>query len=69
MRFLRKTFVQDLILMENVGHVRPLIHLSARIVKLRPIVVTFVTTNAFYERAKTELTRSFEDEESAKRVR
>ncbi|KAI0779720.1 UDP-Glycosyltransferase/glycogen phosphorylase [Fomes fomentarius] len=51
------------------GHVRPLIHLSARIVKLRSITVTFVTTNAFYERAKTELTRSFEDEESAKRVR
>ena len=32
-------------------------------VKLRPIDVTFITTNAFYERVKIELTRHFEADE------
>ncbi|TBU44934.1 UDP-Glycosyltransferase/glycogen phosphorylase [Dichomitus squalens] len=53
------------------GHARPMINLFARFVKLRPVTVTFLTTNAFYDRATKELSRSFEsdDKELAKRVR
>ena len=54
------------------GHVRPLIHLSARFVKLRPAaVVTLLTSNGWLERVQTELAASFErgDEECAKRIR
>ncbi|KAI0760274.1 UDP-Glycosyltransferase/glycogen phosphorylase [Fomes fomentarius] len=53
------------------GHLRPLIHLSARFVKLRPIVVTLLVSNGYCDRVKNELSRSFEegDEEHAKRIR
>ncbi|KAI0760255.1 UDP-Glycosyltransferase/glycogen phosphorylase [Fomes fomentarius] len=53
------------------GHLRPLIHLSARFVKLRPVVVTLLVSNGYYDRINTELSRSFEedDEEHAKRIR
>ncbi|KAI0738932.1 UDP-Glycosyltransferase/glycogen phosphorylase [Daedaleopsis nitida] len=54
------------------GHVRPLIHLAARLVKLRRLNLTFLTTNGYIERVKTELARSFEDgddDEYAKRIR
>ncbi|KAI0743898.1 UDP-Glycosyltransferase/glycogen phosphorylase [Daedaleopsis nitida] len=53
------------------GHIRPLCHLSARIVKLRPVTLTYLTTNTYYDRVKTELARSFDEdeEEYAKRIR
>ncbi len=53
------------------GHLRPLIHLSARFVKLRPVVVTLLVSNGYCDRIKTELSRSFEegDVEHAKRIR
>ncbi|RPD78353.1 UDP-Glycosyltransferase/glycogen phosphorylase [Lentinus tigrinus ALCF2SS1-7] len=53
------------------GHARPLVHLSARLVKLRPINLTLLTTSAYYPRIVTELARSFdpEEEEYATRIR
>ncbi|KAI0743896.1 UDP-Glycosyltransferase/glycogen phosphorylase [Daedaleopsis nitida] len=53
------------------GHTRPLIQLAARFVKLRPVFVTVFTTNAFFERAKVELSRSFDstEQEHATRIR
>ncbi|RDX50057.1 UDP-Glycosyltransferase/glycogen phosphorylase [Lentinus brumalis] len=53
------------------GHARPLVHLSARLVKLRPVNVTLLTSTAYYTRITTELARSFEpeDEEHARRIR
>ncbi|KAM5530918.1 hypothetical protein V8D89_015408 [Ganoderma adspersum] len=53
------------------GHARPLINLFARFVKLRPVTVTLIATNAFYDRVKNELARSFDsnDEEPAGRIR
>ncbi|KAI0745368.1 UDP-Glycosyltransferase/glycogen phosphorylase [Earliella scabrosa] len=53
------------------GHTRPMTHLVARIVKLRPIVLTMLTTDSFYERVKTEMARSFDANEAeyAERVR
>ncbi|PIL34100.1 hypothetical protein GSI_03811 [Ganoderma sinense ZZ0214-1] len=42
------------------GHTRPLIALAAHMVKLRPVDVTIVTTNAFYDRVNIELARHFE---------
>ncbi|KAI0674843.1 UDP-Glycosyltransferase/glycogen phosphorylase [Trametes maxima] len=54
------------------GHARPLINLSARLVKLRPhVVVTFLTSNTLYDRSSAELARSFVpgEEEAAGRVR
>lgn len=55
----------------NPGHARPLINLIARFVKLRPVQVTLLTTNAFFDRVKNELARSFEaeDEEAFQRIR
>ena len=55
-----------------VGHTRPLINLSARMAKLRSnVYVTLLTTDAFYDRVKHELARSFDslDEEPAQRIR
>ena len=54
-----------------VGHARPLITLCARFVKLRPDVhITFLTTDTFFDRARAELARSFEDgDEAAQRAR
>ena len=45
--------------------------MAARFVKLRPVYVTILTTNAFYDRVQAELARNFdlEDDEAAKRVR
>ncbi len=52
-------------------HARPLINLTAKLVKLRNINVTLLTTNDFYDRAVSELARSFVpgEEEFAKRIR
>ena len=48
-----------------------MIHLAARIVKLRPVMLTMLTTDSFYERVKIELSRSFDgnEEEYATRLR
>ena len=53
------------------GHMRPLVHLAARMVKLRPIVLTMITTHAFFDRVKTEFARSFDEgeDEYANRIR
>lgn len=53
------------------GHARPLINLAARLVKLRNITVTLLTTNQLYSRAVSELARSFVpgEEEFANRIR
>ncbi|EIW63123.1 UDP-Glycosyltransferase/glycogen phosphorylase [Trametes versicolor FP-101664 SS1] len=53
------------------GHARPLINLAARLVKLRDINVTLLSTDLFYDRAVAELARSFVpgEEEFAKRIR
>ncbi|KAL1942706.1 hypothetical protein VTO73DRAFT_4946 [Trametes versicolor] len=53
------------------GHARPLINLTAKLVKLRNINVTLLSTNEFYDRAVSELARSFVpgEEEFAKRIR
>lgn len=53
------------------GHARPLINLAARLVKLRDITVTLLTTNQFYDRTVSELERSFVpgEEEFANRMR
>lgn len=50
---------------------RPLVHLAARMVKLRPIVLTMITTHAFFDRVKTEFARSFDEgeDEYANRIR
>ncbi|KAI0333570.1 UDP-Glycosyltransferase/glycogen phosphorylase [Cubamyces sp. BRFM 1775] len=47
------------------GHCRPLITLAARFVKLRPVYVTFLTTNQVYEKVQAELARNFESGEEA----
>lgn len=54
-----------------IGHTRSLVHLIAHLVKLRDINVTFVSTDAFYDRTVTELARGFVagQEEYAQRVR
>ncbi|KAH9895030.1 UDP-Glycosyltransferase/glycogen phosphorylase [Cubamyces lactineus] len=54
---------------EAWGHTRPLIAFAARVVKMRPVLVTLFTTDAFYGRIKTELSRSFEPDEEAYRSR
>ncbi|KAI0353321.1 UDP-Glycosyltransferase/glycogen phosphorylase [Trametes cingulata] len=53
------------------GHARPLINLSAKLVKLRDVTVTLLTTDGFYDRAVAELARSFTpgEEKFAKRIR
>lgn len=56
----------------TAGHARPLLHLSARFAKLSPgVAVTFLATDGFFERVKTELARAFADgdEELSNRVR
>ncbi|OSD03898.1 glycosyltransferase family 1 protein [Trametes coccinea BRFM310] len=53
------------------GHARPLIQLSARLVKMSPLQITFFTTDAYVDRILDELTNSFErgEEVYADRVR
>ncbi|KAL1942712.1 hypothetical protein VTO73DRAFT_4952 [Trametes versicolor] len=53
------------------GHARPLINLAGRLVKLRNITVTLLTTNQLYDRTVCELARSFVpgEEEFASRIR
>ncbi|RPD63794.1 UDP-Glycosyltransferase/glycogen phosphorylase [Lentinus tigrinus ALCF2SS1-6] len=53
------------------GHARPLVHLCARLVKLRSINLTLLTSTAFHPRIVTELSRSFDlgEEAYAKRIR
>lgn len=53
------------------GHARPLINLAGRLVKLRNITVTLLTTNQIYDRTVSELARSFVpgEEEFASRIR
>ncbi|KAH9895042.1 UDP-Glycosyltransferase/glycogen phosphorylase [Cubamyces lactineus] len=41
------------------GHCRPLVTLVARFVTLRPVHVTFLTTNRYYDKVKAELARNF----------
>ncbi len=48
-----------------VGHARPLVNLVARFVRLRPVTVTLLTTDGFYDRIKNELARSFDPDEEA----
>ncbi|KAH9847629.1 UDP-Glycosyltransferase/glycogen phosphorylase [Lenzites betulinus] len=45
------------------GHARPLINLVVRLVKLRPIDVTFLVTNSFFDRALEELRRNLGSDE------
>ncbi|KAM5530977.1 hypothetical protein V8D89_015359 [Ganoderma adspersum] len=40
------------------GHVRPICTLAARLVQLRSITVTFLTTTMFFEKARAEISRS-----------
>ncbi|KAI0745369.1 UDP-Glycosyltransferase/glycogen phosphorylase [Earliella scabrosa] len=56
---------------EPWGHIRPLVHLTAHIVKFRPISATLLTTDVFYEKVKAELARNFVEgeEDIAKRIR
>ena len=53
------------------GHARTMCTLAARLVKLRPVTVTFFTVPAFYDRAQAEIAREFaQGEESvASRIR
>ncbi|KAI9066606.1 glycosyltransferase family 1 protein [Trametes sanguinea] len=51
--------------MQAWGHTRPLVQLSARLVKMRPLHVTFFTTNAFFDKVLAELARNFEPGEEA----
>ncbi|CDO69247.1 Glycosyltransferase Family 1 protein [Trametes cinnabarina] len=54
---------------EAWGHTRPLIVFCARAVKTRPILVTFLTPESFYDRATAELARNFEFGEEGYRLR
>lgn len=47
---------------------RPLTVLAARIVKARPILVTFLTSTQYIDRVETEVSRSFNEEEGALRT-
>ena len=54
------------------GHMRPLVHLCARLVRLRDGArITLLTTNAFFERARDELARNVEsgDDDILTRIR
>ena len=44
------------------GHTRPLCNLASRLVQSRHVLITFLTTPAFYDRVKTELFRNLETE-------
>ena len=48
-----------------------MVNLFARLVKLRPVTLTLLTSNAFYDRVTKELSRSFDsgDKELAERIR
>ena len=54
-----------------VGHARPLVNFVARLVRLRPVTATILTTDGFYDRIKNELARSFDtdEQELAARIR
>lgn len=61
-----------LTVVDLLGHARPVTNFCARVVKLRPhVTITFLTTDAFCDRIKKELARSFDDgdEHLAQRVR
>ncbi|OCH88676.1 UDP-Glycosyltransferase/glycogen phosphorylase [Obba rivulosa] len=49
---------------EAWGHTRPLCNLSARILRIRPIYITFFTIHSLSDRVKNELGRSFEANEA-----
>ncbi|KAI0823685.1 UDP-Glycosyltransferase/glycogen phosphorylase [Trametes gibbosa] len=53
------------------GHIRPICTLAARIAKLRPsVTITFFTVVMFFDLARAEISRSFEEgDEAATRVR
>ncbi|KAI0769592.1 UDP-Glycosyltransferase/glycogen phosphorylase [Trametes elegans] len=53
------------------GHARPLINLVARLVKMKVVNVTLLSTDGFYDRTVAELARSFApgEEECARRIR
>ncbi|KAI9066607.1 glycosyltransferase family 1 protein [Trametes sanguinea] len=47
------------------GHARPLIQLSAHLVKMHPLQITFFTTDSYVDRILNELANSFEPGEEA----
>ena len=53
------------------GHARTMCTLAARLVKLRPVTVTFFTVPAFYDRAEAEISREFTqgEDDAASRIR
>ncbi|RDX55144.1 UDP-Glycosyltransferase/glycogen phosphorylase [Lentinus brumalis] len=57
--------------MQMWGHTRSVCTLAARIVKLRPVTITFFTAASVYERVKAEIARDFEpgEEDSASHIR
>lgn len=55
-------------LMSFLGHTRPLCGLAAKIVKLRPVHITLLTTQPFCERVKAEVARNFGPDEEFQRT-
>ena len=56
----------------RLGHTRPLVNLSAQLIKLRSnVYITLLTTHNLYQRARCELARCFDagEEGLATRVR
>ncbi|EIN06277.1 UDP-Glycosyltransferase/glycogen phosphorylase [Punctularia strigosozonata HHB-11173 SS5] len=53
------------------GHIRPLCNLAGRIVRYKPINITFLISPTFYNLAKLELSRSFgkDEERQAERIK
>ena len=53
-----------------VGHSRPMCTLAARMVKSRPVVITFLTIRPLFERIENEIARNFEEgDEARSRIR
>lgn len=53
--------------LRSSGHLRPLTVLAARIVKARPIYVTFLTTPRFIGLVQAELSRSIDPDDITSR--
>ena len=53
------------------GHTRTMCTLAARLVKLRPVTVTFFTVPSFFDRVRAEIDREFQpgEEHLASRLR
>ncbi len=54
----------------SLGHARPLCILAARLVKLRPLHITFFVSLSLYDRVKAEIARDFasSDDEPLSRI-